>query len=129
MIKEFEEKMVYDGLIECINNFIEEEKNILKLKNEGYFHLRLYNKLKEYFRKNISIEIVLEYYVLNYDLDNYDIKDIIKNYNVEDENAVIFGSSKIDIVIIFNNKHYLIELKNSIYYGQEWVGGLINMQL
>jgi hypothetical protein len=122
MVKEYEEKRIYDGLIECMNNFSEEHKNNI-FKKEGYFHLRLYKNLKNYFKKDPSIHIILEYYALNYDLSNNDIKDIIKDYEAEDENAVILKSDKIDIVILVDNRHYLIELKCSIYNNKEYYGG------
>jgi hypothetical protein len=129
------ENEVYHGLIECIDKVLGEQKNRL-FEDEGDSHLHLYVELKKYFKNKYPskvVIIILEYYVLNYDLDNKNIEKVIIDYvkevkkNIDEiknrHDWVIKKSYKIDIVISINNEHYLVELKYSGYRGKNYEKG------
>jgi hypothetical protein len=109
-----EENEIYNGLIKCINNILDERGSEIFI-DEGDFHLCLCMELKKYFINiNSSLQIIIEYNCLNYDLEN---KDLVKN------NETIRKSFEIDIVLLINNNHYLVEIKYSAYKGKEYYKG------
>jgi hypothetical protein len=74
-------------------------------------------ELKKYL-KNLdnSIQIIVEYNCLNYEVED---KNLVKN------NETIKGSNEIDIVLIINNNHYVIEIKYSAYIGTKCERGTV----
>jgi hypothetical protein len=109
-----EEEKIYNALIKCIDNVLKEQGGKY-FTDEGDFHLRLYMELKKHLKGiDSSIQIILEYNCLNCDIEK---ENAVKN------NETIRKSFEIDIAVLVNNSHYLIELKYSAYNGNVYTNG------